>query len=52
LIAVDIFSLIERLMAPSEVWFFWIPPVVALAYAFAWQSRRKSRTMEKSSAPA
>jgi hypothetical protein len=52
LIVANIFSFIGRLISPSEVWFFWIPLVVALVYAFAWQSRRKSGGPDISAAPA
>jgi len=51
LIVADIFSFLERLMSPSEVWFFWIPLVVALIYAFAWQARRKSPAFGNNTAP-
>jgi hypothetical protein len=50
LIIADSFSFIVRLFSPSEVWFFWIPLVVALVYAFAWQARKKNLTLEQGTA--
>ena len=48
LISANIFSLIGRLFSPSEVWFFWVPMVVAMLYAFAWQARKKPPGVKKS----
>jgi len=43
-IAIIIFAMygityIQRIPAPSDVWFFWVPFAVAGVYAFAWKQR-------------
>ncbi|MCX7682786.1 MAG: DUF2029 domain-containing protein [Anaerolineae bacterium] len=47
LVVANALSFYERILTPSEVWFFWVPPVVAAVYLFAWSRRgRISEGME------
>lgn len=36
LIGADVFSYYERIASPSEIYFSWIPWLIAFAYGFAW----------------
>ncbi len=36
LIVANVLSFYERILSPNEVWFFWVPLVVAAVYLFAW----------------
>jgi hypothetical protein len=40
LILANAITFVERILSPSEVWFFWVPLVVAALYRFAWKKRR------------
>ncbi|HUW95024.1 MAG TPA: glycosyltransferase family 87 protein [Anaerolineae bacterium] len=40
LVIADAITFYERVLSPSEVWFFWVPLVVAGVYVFAWQRRQ------------
>jgi hypothetical protein len=41
LVAADVFSFYERVRTPSEVYFFWVPLVVAAAYLYyLWRATR------------
>jgi hypothetical protein len=35
LLAADVLSVIERIISPSEVYFAWIPVIVATAYVYS-----------------
>ncbi len=39
LIIANAITFYERILSPSEVWFFWVPLVVAAVYMFAWKRR-------------
>ena len=39
LIIANAITFYERILSPSEVWFFWVPLVVAAVYMFAWERR-------------
>lgn len=43
LIITDAVTFYQRVFTPSEVWFFWVPFVVAAIYLFAWQCRQVKR---------
>ncbi len=40
LVTADVLAFYERFLTPSEVWYFWVPLVVAAVYAFAWQRKQ------------
>jgi len=40
LVIADAITFYERILTPSEVWYFWVPLVVAVVYVFAWQRRQ------------
>ena len=42
LLAVDIASVIQRRYPISDVWYFWVPLVVAAIYLFGWQQKKKA----------
>jgi len=44
LLAFNAFSFYQRTLEVSDVWFFWVPIVTAIAYIYAWQ--RKKVTMD------
>jgi hypothetical protein len=39
-VAADATAFYERTLTPSEVWYFWVPLVVAAVYVWAWRRRR------------
>ncbi len=44
LIISDAATFYERILTPNEVWYFWVPLLVAIVYAFAWR-RRQTRLL-------
>jgi hypothetical protein len=48
LIAANAVTFYQRILAPSEVWFFWVPLIIAAVYAFAWQ-RKQAKILVRAS---
>jgi hypothetical protein len=48
LIIADAITFCERILTPSEVWFFWVPLVTATVYVFASQ-RKQAKTLSLAS---
>lgn len=44
LILANAFTFYERILSPSEVWFFWVPLIVAAVYFFAWERTHAKHT--------
>jgi hypothetical protein len=43
LIIADAITYYQRILTPSEVWYFWVPLVVGIIYVFAWQRKQVGR---------
>lgn len=40
LLIINAITFYQRILTTNEVWFFWVPLVVAMVYTFAWQRRQ------------
>jgi hypothetical protein len=44
LLLVNVLTFCERILSPSEVWFFWVPIVVGAVYLYGWKIQTKGNT--------